>query len=167
MKPEIITQPLVLQSVAQTAMSGKADARYEPRPSGKDGWTSRAREVIGSVPADWLDQLAPAFEATGDAAKRLARSANGKGIVVTTGQQPGLFGGPVYTLSKALSALALAERLESECGVPVAPVFWAATDDADFAEASSTAVAVPGGAERLALMPAVAHPLPMSRMPLG
>ena len=61
---------------------------------------------------------------------------------MTTGQQPGLFGGPIYTWSKALSALALANGLEQATGVPVAPVFWAATYDADFAEASVTHVAL-------------------------
>jgi uncharacterized protein YllA (UPF0747 family) len=45
----------------------------------------------------------------------------------------------MYTLLKAISALALADRIERETGIPTAPVFWAATDDADFAEASWTA----------------------------
>jgi uncharacterized protein YllA (UPF0747 family) len=55
--------------------------------------------------------------------------------VVTTGQQPGLFGGPGYAWLKALSARALADRIEQATGIPAAPVFWAATDDADFDEA--------------------------------
>jgi bacillithiol synthase len=67
------------------------------------------------------------------------------GIVVTTGQQPGLFGGPLYTLYKALTALELADAIEAACGIPAAPVFWAATDDADLAEGSSTWVARRGG----------------------
>lgn len=167
MNPEIISQPLVLQPVAESAMSGKEDARYEPRPSGKDGWWARARDVIASVPADWLDRLAPALAATDEAAKRLALSANGKGIVVTTGQQPGLFGGPVYTLTKALTALALANEIERLTGVPTAPVFWAATDDTDFREASKTLIAIPGGARELTMEPAAAIGVTMSEMPLG
>ena len=71
--------------------------------------------------------------------------------MVTTGQQPGLFGGPLFTWWKALTALSLADELESATGIPHAPVFWAATDDSDFAEASHTYVAVRGGVERLAL----------------
>ena len=59
------------------------------------------------------------------------------GVVISTGQQAALFGGPLYTLVKALSALAFADVLERDTGIPVAPVFWAATDDADFEEASS------------------------------
>src|SRR5207247_6773249 len=58
--------------------------------------------------------------------------------VITTGQQPGLFTGPLYTVYKALSAIALARRLERERRVPVVPVFWVAGDDHDFAEANHT-----------------------------
>ncbi len=167
MNPEVISQPLALQSVAQGAMCGKDDPRYESRPSGKDGWTARARAVVASVPVDWLEQLAPAFNATGEAGERLARSASGKGIVVTSGQQPGLFGGPVYTLSKALTALALANEIEKLTGIPTAPVFWAATDDTDFREASKTVIAIPGGARELTMEPAAPIGVTMSEMPLG
>src|SRR5947208_787698 len=64
------------------------------------------------------------------------RLAGGEVLVVTTGQQPALFTGPLYTFHKALSAIALAERLERERGVPIVPVFWVAGDDHDFAEAN-------------------------------
>src|SRR5438552_18403371 len=64
------------------------------------------------------------------------RLAAGDVLAVTTGQQPGLFTGPLYTVHKALSAIALARRLEHERGVPVVPVFWVAGDDHDFAEAN-------------------------------
>jgi len=66
------------------------------------------------------------------------RLAAGEVLVVTTGQQPGLFTGPLYTVYKALSAIALARRLERERRVPVVPVFWVAGDDHDFAEANHT-----------------------------
>src|SRR5437867_2662260 len=64
------------------------------------------------------------------------RLAGGEILAVTTGQQPALFTGPLYTFHKALSAVALAQRLERERGVPVVPVFWVAGDDHDFAEAN-------------------------------
>ncbi|HEV8264259.1 MAG TPA: bacillithiol biosynthesis BshC [Gemmatimonadales bacterium] len=64
------------------------------------------------------------------------RLAQGEVLVVTTGQQPGLFTGPLYTIYKALSAIALARRLERERRGPVVPVFWVAGDDHDFAEAN-------------------------------
>src|SRR2546422_3379745 len=52
------------------------------------------------------------------------RLAAGAVLAVTTGQQPGLFTGPLFTVYKALSVLALARRLERAAGVPVVPVFW-------------------------------------------
>ncbi len=58
------------------------------------------------------------------------------GYFVTTGQQPGLFGGPLYSLYKALSAVRLAEELEHLLARPVMPLFWVASDDHDRAEAN-------------------------------
>src|SRR5207247_9977374 len=64
------------------------------------------------------------------------RLAAGDVLAVTTGQQPGLFTGPLYTVYKAVSAIAVARELERERGVPVVPGFWVAGDDRDFAEAN-------------------------------
>lgn len=91
-------------------------------------------------------------------------------LVVTTGQQPGLFTGPLYTIHKALSAKALADLLEERWERPVVPLFWLANDDHDFAEASGAAWLRADGtvAERhLPPRPADAPQLPMYRTPLG
>lgn len=74
------------------------------------------------------------------------RLAAGDVLVVTTGQQPGLFTGPLYTIYKALSAVAIAARLEREWGVRVVPVFWVAGDDHDFQEANHATVLNSAGA---------------------
>src|SRR4029453_1212212 len=47
-------------------------------------------------------------------------------LAVTSGQQPGLFTGPLYTVHKALSTAALARVLEARWKRPVVPVFWSA-----------------------------------------
>ena len=60
-------------------------------------------------------------------------------VAVLTGQQAGLFTGPLYTIYKALSAIKMAEQL-SGSGVPAVPVFWAATEDHDFEEVSASYV---------------------------
>jgi uncharacterized protein YllA (UPF0747 family) len=166
MTPEIISHPLPLPEVARNAMAGRSDARYLARPQGKEAWLAHAQSVKASVGADWLNRLRGAIQPTGEAETRLARAAE-KGFVVTTGQQPGLFGGPVYTLSKALSALALANALEKSTGLPTAPVFWAATDDTDFREASKVVVAMPGGARELVMDSVGPVGAPMSETPLG
>ena len=54
-------------------------------------------------------------------------------VAVVSGQQVGLFGGPCYTLYKALTALKLARQL-TENGIPAVPIFWLATEDHDLAE---------------------------------
>ena len=69
------------------------------------------------------------------------------GCFVTTGQQPGLFGGPLYSLYKALTAVRLASRLEELLARPVMPLFWVASDDHDWEEANHTYVV--DGANRL------------------
>ncbi len=58
-----------------------------------------------------------------------------RAVAVVTGQQTGLFGGPLYTLYKALTAVQFAARLRRELGRPVIPVFWMASEDHDIAEA--------------------------------
>ena len=57
-------------------------------------------------------------------------------VAVLTGQQVGLYGGPVYTLYKALSAIRLAKEL-TDSGQPAVPIFWLATEDHDVEEIRS------------------------------
>ncbi|HLS47642.1 MAG TPA: bacillithiol biosynthesis cysteine-adding enzyme BshC, partial [Gemmatimonadales bacterium] len=91
-------------------------------------------------------------------------------LVVTTGQQPALFTGPVYTVFKALSAAALAAVLEERWERPVVPVFWIAGDDHDWEEARSASWL---GADdtlvtaSLRNRPASDPMAPLSREPLG
>ena len=94
------------------------------------------------------------------------RLASGPVLVVTTGQQPGLFTGPLYTIYKALSAIAVAARLEQERGVPVVPVFWVAGDDHDFAEANHAWLLDRNGEPKEIVLrerPAAAPQLPLAR----
>ena len=78
------------------------------------------------------------FHYTNPAARdRLHAALAGEGLVVTTGQQPQLFGGPLYVLYKALSAVRCAARIERELGIPCVAVFWVAADDHDWPEVAS------------------------------
>lgn len=56
---------------------------------------------------------------------------------VVTGQQMGLFGGPLYTLYKAITCVRLSGILEEKFKVPFVPVFWIETEDHDLAEATA------------------------------
>ncbi len=84
----------------------------------------------GGVAPDLLD----AFITAEGARMSLDRLRDPATLVVTTGQQPGLLTGPLYTIHKALSAVAVARLCEQRWGRPVVPVFWAAGGDHDFTE---------------------------------
>ncbi|MFI5306221.1 MAG: bacillithiol biosynthesis cysteine-adding enzyme BshC [Polyangiales bacterium] len=71
--------------------------------------------------------------------------------VVVTGQQVGLFGGPLYTLHKAATAIARARMVTELSGRPCVPLFWLQTEDHDYAEIAQIAVAAPSGRVTLAL----------------
>jgi len=100
---------------------------------------------------------------------RLRRFVEEGGYMVTTGQQPGLFGGPLYSIHKALTAVRLAEALEARLERPVLPVFWVASDDHDWEEANHTyLVGTDNELHRCAL--AAPHPTnapPLHRIPMG
>lgn len=98
-------------------------------------WTRVAADVRAYFDAQKLQGMIPAVRAGTDAARaKLQRIAAGDGFFVQTGQQAGLFGGPLYTVHKILTAVRLAQNAEKQLGVPVAPLFWIAADDHDFAE---------------------------------
>jgi bacillithiol biosynthesis cysteine-adding enzyme BshC len=165
----IVTEPLGGSRLARLLQGADAPVEWRaPLPASLEEWRARVEDRRGEQ--DWAtrwDALLPAILPSGAAAERLARVQREGGVVVTTGQQPGLFGGPIYTWSKAVSALALADELEARTGVPTAAVFWAATDDADFAEAASTAVARVGGLDVLRATRVPPPGTPMSVAPLG
>ncbi|MBE7465880.1 MAG: bacillithiol biosynthesis cysteine-adding enzyme BshC [Planctomycetes bacterium] len=65
-----------------------------------------------------------------------AKLAEPQTYAVITGQQAGLFGGPLFTVLKALSAIRWARELEDRFGSSrrFVPVFWVASDDHDLGE---------------------------------
>jgi bacillithiol biosynthesis cysteine-adding enzyme BshC len=79
------------------------------------------------------------FGTTSDAIRaKLERVLDGDGVVVTTGQQPVLFLGPLYVIYKALTAIELAREIEERFDVQAVPVFWVASDDHDWDEIGQT-----------------------------
>lgn len=102
---------------------------------------ARARDYPESRRAKTASILARQAESWGilDASREaLARFGRADSVAVVSGQQPGLFGGPLYTLYKMLTAANLARTLEAATGAPAVPVFWIASDDHDFEEVRTT-----------------------------
>lgn len=97
----------------------------------------KAAEIANRFAGGRRAAVADAIRATSPgAARRLAEVIRGDGFLVTTGQQPGFLTGPLYTTYKILTAVRLARTLESILERPVAPLFWVASEDHDWAEAS-------------------------------
>lgn len=104
---------------------------------------ARARDYPAARRARTASILARQAESWGvlDASREaLDRFARADSVAVVSGQQPGLFGGPLYTLYKLLTAANLARTIESATGVTTVPVFWIASDDHDFEEIRTTYV---------------------------
>jgi len=76
---------------------------------------------------------------------------------VVTGQQVGLFGGPMFAIYKALTAVKLAEEASSG-GIDAVPIFWLATYDHDLAEVNHVSLPGPDGA--LQVLTTSSHDVP-------
>jgi bacillithiol biosynthesis cysteine-adding enzyme BshC len=92
-----------------------------------------SRDAVADALAD-QNALAGASDLTFANIDRLRQKDS---VVVITGQQAGLFTGPLYTVFKALTAIKLAEHLRAH-GLNVVPMFWVASEDHDFEEVNHT-----------------------------
>ena len=97
--------------------------------------TRNRERLVGVLQAQQQHRNAPVESRA--AAARLADPAS---VAVVTGQQAGVFGGPMYTLLKALTALQLARRTEREQKVPAVAIFWVEAEDHDWEEVRSCTV---------------------------
>jgi bacillithiol biosynthesis cysteine-adding enzyme BshC len=94
------------------------------------------RRALRPVAPAVTDAIATQNARLGASAARDAHLAalRGGAAAVLTGQQVGLFLGPLYTIYKAASAVRVARALAAESGHPVVPVFWLQTEDHDLPE---------------------------------
>jgi len=103
-----------------------------------------------------LDRQNQSWGASGKTLENIARLRAGASAVVT-GQQVGLFGGPLFSVLKALTAVKLADQA-AQSGVDCVPVFWLATEDHDLAEVNQ--VSIPGSDGSLQKLSVPTHGLP-------
>jgi len=135
-----------------------------PALYGADSVSSERWQARRSVPAHWpeLVRLLAAQNSAPAAAPALAQLREGAGTVVT-GQQVGLFGGPMFTPLKAATAIARA-RQATAAGHPHVAVFWLASEDHDFAEVDHVIFPAAKELRKLAYTPSLA---PASAIPVG
>ncbi|MCP4572026.1 MAG: bacillithiol biosynthesis BshC [bacterium] len=123
----------------------------------------------GGGPAAWVATMHAELPTAGDRARFDAdREALSRGAarVVVAGQQPGYAGGPLLTVHKLTTAVALARR-ETAVGRPTVPVFWLGDDDDDVREALETKLWDPADGSLLdngASLPVAAGGLPPQRL---
>jgi bacillithiol biosynthesis cysteine-adding enzyme BshC/N-acetyl-alpha-D-glucosaminyl L-malate synthase BshA len=99
-------------------------ARNYPREAVGEAIAAQARARGAQAPALW---------------ENIDRLRDPRTCAIVTGQQVGIFGGPVYSLYKALSAVRLAWSA-SRRGISAVPIFWLASYDHDFREVSHVTV---------------------------
>ena len=141
--------------------AGDAKARpfYASLPP-NSGWSAAADGR--PVPAHWPELVRLLAEQNPSPGAEAALASLGKGAgAVVTGQQVGLFGGPLFTPFKAATAVARA-RQATAAGRPHAAIFWLASEDHDFAEINH--VSFPAGRELRKLVYSAA---PEAARPVG
>jgi bacillithiol synthase len=102
-------------------------------------YDSPRRDRISAI----LDRQNRSWDASPQTFANLDRFRNGAAAIVT-GQQVGLFGGPMFSIYKALSTVKLADEARA-AGIDAVPIFWLATYDHDLAEVNHVAIPGPDG----------------------
>jgi bacillithiol biosynthesis cysteine-adding enzyme BshC len=114
-------------------------------PARRDDWAAaiarttthprRRDDIAAVIAAQQRRRAAPAR-----AVEAAAQLADARTVAIVTGQQAGLFGGPIFTLLKAMTALRLAEDVSAQYHVPAVAVFWVEGEDHDWEEVRSCTV---------------------------
>jgi len=107
--------------------------RFHHEVAGRAARVLSAYEADRGAVCDALAALNEGWGAPEEVLRSVERLRSPSAIAVVTGQQTGLFTGPLYTIYKALSAVRLAACLTSR-GTEAVPVFWMATEDHDWEE---------------------------------
>lgn len=153
------TDPLALKKYYPSAVSSHTQV------------ADRVPEVLASYTTDRarlceiLAEQNQRFGAGDVTRKNIALLGEKDCIAVLTGQQAGLFTGPLYTVYKALSAIRMAACLNNR-GIKAVPVFWAATEDHDFAEIASATILSRGEEFRFQIPDAGEQGRPVGSLPV-
>ncbi len=124
--------------------------QFYPRSPQFSEWMKEESTKISYDPArrakvaGILERQNKSWEASPATLANIEKLRNGAAAVVT-GQQVGLFGGPMFAFYKALTAVRLAEEATA-AGINAVPIFWLATYDHDLAEVNHTSFPAADGA---------------------
>ncbi len=116
--------------------------------------------------AEILERQNKSWNASAKTLENIARLRNGA-FAVVTGQQTGLFGGPMFSIYKALTTVKLAQEA-GKLGLNCVPVFWLATEDHDLDEVNQADVLSPDGQwERFSVVTRGDKDLPVGSVTFG
>jgi bacillithiol synthase len=131
------------------AAEPRAEALLPVRPLDEGAWVAAAhrasRRTLGEGLLGELRRQAADLPRSEAYLRNLDVLGQAGTTVVVTGQQTGLFLGPLYTLHKAATAVARARWLSERTGRACVPLFWLQTEDHDFAEVARAEVLLPSG----------------------
>ena len=137
-------------------------AQWAKEAAGLIRYDSSRRQKVAAI----LERQNRSWGASAETLKNIERLRTGATCVVT-GQQVGLFGGPLFSIFKALGAIRLAEKA-TELGVDCVPMFWLATEDHDLAEINhTTLLAGDGSLQAVAATSQGTPDAPVSEIRLG
>jgi bacillithiol biosynthesis cysteine-adding enzyme BshC len=153
-------------------------SRLEPLFAGNPGEPEAWRSTIARVSRAPRDRAAlhaalsrqlTGRGAPAEAHQAAAQLVSPTSVAIVTGQQAGVFGGPLYTLLKAVTAIQLARKVTQDHGIPAVPVFWVDAEDHDWDEVRSARVLDQqfNVADVVVPDPAGAGDLPVGRLVFG
>ena len=124
---------------------GALTSFFSGNPAEPDAWAGAiARAQAQPRPRAAIVSMLEAQQARRDSPpatrKAAAALADPSAVAIVTGQQAGLFGGPLFTLLKAVTAIRLSARLTRDHGVTAVPVFWIDAEDHDWDEIAGCGV---------------------------
>lgn len=92
-----------------------------------------------------LTDINTPFQPHPAAMENIRRLGQDGALAMVTGQQLTVFGGPLFTIYKLITAIVMARNVEAKIGKPVIPVFWMADEDNDYEEIAGIGFPSKGG----------------------
>lgn len=139
-----------------TIMPFFRSAHFSDLSSWKQKIRNRSNSINRNDLVDALLAFHEPFHPSEKTIEQIKRLGDDSTFTIVTGQQLTLFGGPLYTLLKTITAIKTAKTLSSRFNVHIVPVFWLADEDHDFQEISE--IYVPDKDEPLSIK-LESHPL--------
>ena len=130
--------------------------RTHPELAGRRARVLATYKTDRAALCDALAEANARWGAGAETLENVGRLRSPESVAVVTGQQTGLFTGPLYTVYKALSAVKLAACLTAR-GTDAVPVFWMATEDHDWEEVQTAQVIACDGRLADVSVPAALH----------